>query len=79
MDAAILDPCIRRTRAGVPCSKASHHRGACTPDVDVLEAYHVYAAHVRTLAQSMTRGELGRAADFHLLAWKILHDEYNAR
>ncbi len=74
-----FDRCLRRTRSGLPCGKFSHHVGACAPEVEIVEEYREYAAHVRRMAQGMKRVELERAAEFHLLAWKILRDEFNGR
>jgi len=45
----------------------------------MVEEYRQYASHVKRMAQGMKRVELERAAEFHLLAWKILRDEYNGR
>jgi len=45
----------------------------------MVEEYRAYATHVKRMAAGMKRVELERAAEFHLLAWKILRDEYNGR
>jgi hypothetical protein len=66
------DPCPRRTRGNLPCGKPRFHIGACAAKSEFVEDYRIYADHVRVLAQTMTRHELGQAMEFHLLAWRVL-------
>ena len=73
------DPCPRRTREGLLCVRARYHRGKCAADAALAEAYQDYAAHVRRRAVTMTRREMRHAAEFHLVAWRVLQGELNAR
>ena len=73
------DPCPRRTRERLLCIKERYHRGHCAADATSSEAYQDYAAHLRVMAATMTRREMREAAEFHLVAWRVLKGELNAR
>lgn len=73
------DPCPRRTRSNQPCERPRHHVGSCGTSDELRENYRLYVKHTRDLAGTMTRVELAAAVEFHLLAWRVLRDEYNAR
>jgi len=76
---AAFDPCLRRTRSNVPCERPRNHVGHCGVSAELQELYRNYIAQVREQAARMTREEIGQAVEFHLIAWRTLRHEYNAR
>jgi hypothetical protein len=73
------DPCPRRTRGNIPCGKPRYHTGWCSAKVEVVDDYREYSAHLHALSSTMTITELEAAMNFHLLAYRILRGELNAR
>jgi hypothetical protein len=74
-----IDPCLRRTRGGMPCSKSAHHVGACHADRAELDLYIEFVRNLRVTARTMTPTELKDAAEYHRVAWIVFRGEYNAR
>lgn len=75
----LFDPCPRRTRVGLPCSKPRYHIGNCHPADSTVDEYRRFVEALRVRCHDMTRLELERAAEFHLLAWKVCRDEFRRR
>ena len=73
------DPCDRRTHGNIPCGKPRYHVGQCKAAIEIVQGYQEFARHLRDKAMHMTRKELLEAVEFHLLAWRVLRAEYNAR
>lgn len=76
---AELDPCPRRTSSGAPCERPRHHVGQCGESDEKREMYRKYIAALREHAKTMKRSELDAAVEYHLLTWRVLRNEYNAR
>jgi hypothetical protein len=76
---AELDPCPGRTRHNAPCERPRHHVGHCGASPERHELYRQYIANVRERANRMTREEIASAVEFHLIAWRVLRNEYNGR
>jgi hypothetical protein len=43
------------------------------------EHYRGYIKRLRSMAVTLTRDELAMAVEYHLLAWRVLRNEYNGR
>lgn len=73
------DPCPRRTKSNIPCERPRNHVGHCGVSPERREQYRVFIAHVREHAKTMTREDIANAVEFHLLAWRVLRNEYHGR
>jgi hypothetical protein len=73
------DPCPRRTRSGQLCERPRHHVGSCGVTDELRDHYRAYIKRLRSMAVTLTRDELAMAVEYHLLAWRVLRNEYNGR
>ena len=76
---AYYDPCKGRTRNNMPCELPRHHVGVCKASLEQREYYRQFVRDLHERAKTMSRDELGKAVEYHLLAWRVLRNEYNGR
>lgn len=75
----MLDPCPGRTQANIPCARERYHVGGHGVSDEERERRRQFVHDMTERAKTMRRVELEAAVEYHLLAWRVLRNEYNAR